>query len=160
MLEFVQYPVRYTNSRMAEDLLLSFPANDLALRDALAQAMAFLRECGLQPGFCGNAELVLAEAMNNIIEHAYAGRGDGQVDLRITFDDGALAVSIEDTGAPMPGGEAPQGRAHDLDCDLEDLPEGGFGWFLIRQLSEDLAFSRIDGRNRLSFRMYPDEVSQ
>ncbi len=159
MLEFVHYPVRVGNPPMAEDLLLTFPANDLAVRDALAQATAFLRDCGLQAGFCGSVELVLAEAMNNIIEHAYAGRQDGQVALHIVLEDGALAISLEDSGEPMPGGQAPRGQAHDLACDLEDLPEGGFGWFLIRQLTEDLVFSRVDGRNRLSFRMYPEETS-
>ena len=33
----------------------------------------------------------------------------------------------------------------------EDLPEGGFGWFLIRTLTLDLEYERDGGFNKLRF---------
>ena len=52
----------------------------------------------------------------------------------------------------MPGGRPPAGRLPDgADCALVDLPEGGFGWHLIRTLTRDLAYVRSGGCNRLSF---------
>ena len=36
---------------------------------------------------------------------------------------------------------------------VEDLPEGGFGWHVIRTLSKDLHYRRENGRNQLSFRL-------
>ena len=36
---------------------------------------------------------------------------------------------------------------------VEELPEGGFGWDLIRQLTTGLAYARVEGRNELTFRM-------
>ena len=33
----------------------------------------------------------------------------------------------------------------------QDLPEGGFGWFLIRSLTRDLTYLREDGYNMLCF---------
>ncbi|WP_348540063.1 hypothetical protein [Ruegeria sp. HKCCE4148] len=32
------------------------------------------------------------------------------------------------------------------------MPEGGFGWFLIHQLTSDIQYERRDGCNRLSLR--------
>ena len=50
---------------------------------------------------------------------------------------------------PSPGGEPPAGQAPDPD----DLPEGGFGWHLIRSLSKDLEYHREGDRNFLTFRL-------
>lgn len=141
---------------MAHDLSLSFPADEMALRDVLAEVTSFLQAHGISADRRGTVELVLAEAVNNVVEHAYADTARGQVDLRVDLCDGALRFSIEDDGAPMPGGAAPEGKQHDLECDLQDLPEGGFGWFLIRELTQNLQFSRHAQRNRLTFTISSD----
>ena len=145
---------------MAKHFSLSFRADEMALREALAQAMHFLKASGFHKDIRATVEIVLAEAINNVIEHAYEGANDGQVDLRIDAQDGALSFIIEDDGTPMPGGIAPRGRVHDLECDLQDLPEGGFGWFLIRELTENLKLHRQGSRNRLSFTMQPAALPQ
>ena len=36
---------------------------------------------------------------------------------------------------------------------IADLPEGGFGWGLIRALSSGLSYRRMSERNRLAFRI-------
>ena len=66
--------------------------------------------------------------------------------------DGGLHCTVSDTGAPMPGLCLPEGQFQPLK-DLADLPEGGFGWFLIRSLTEGLAYQRSKGLNRLSFQL-------
>ena len=53
----------------------------------------------------------------------------------------------------MPDGGPPKGHPAELGVDMQDLPEGGFGWFLIRTLTTDLRYRREAGRNRLSFQM-------
>lgn len=95
------------------------------------------------------ARTILAEVLNNIVEHAYAGQpGDIGISFRLSGD--ALAFTVTDRGGGLPGGVLPQG---DLPAErgIEDLPEGGFGWYLIRLLAEDLVYLRIGGENRLSF---------
>jgi serine/threonine-protein kinase RsbW len=52
----------------------------------------------------------------------------------------------------MPGLCLPAGKFQPLD-DLADLPEGGFGWYLIRSLTEELSYRRSNGINRLSFQL-------
>ena len=53
----------------------------------------------------------------------------------------------------MPGESIPDPKEPDLDVSTADLPEGGFGWGLIRTLSSGLSYRRMSERNRLAFRI-------
>ncbi len=102
----------------------------------------------------GAVEIVLAEVLNNITEHAYAAH-PGKIELWITSHVTFLFVRVVDSGLSMPGGEMP-GGALSLATEIQDLPEGGFGWFLIRTLTHELAYLREGDRNTLSFCMDVD----
>ncbi|MFV2033705.1 MAG: ATP-binding protein [Halocynthiibacter sp.] len=135
------------------ELRLIFPSDPFAVRRALESVLSGLRPLNLSPDDCGTVELVLAEVMNNVVKHAYADKREGVIELRISTEEGGLRCVVLDDGFEMPEGNPPIGRAQDLDCATEDLPESGFGWFLIRALAKDLRYHRADGRNRLSFRL-------
>ena len=62
-------------------------------------------------------------------------------------------MTILDQGLPMPDGQAPVGMAKNLDVDIMDMPEGGFGWFLIQNLAKDVRYGRINDQNRLALRL-------
>jgi len=134
-----------------------FPANDLAVRKTLADTIKALRFLDFSSEEYGTIELVLAEAMNNIIEHAYADDPDGMVELEITPSDSGLKCILSDDGQPMPDGNIPIGNLPSKNVGptsvVNDLPEGGFGWFLIRDLARDLQHTRQGGKNILTFRI-------
>lgn len=134
-------------------LHLLFPGDAASVRRALKTAMDVFRDMAPGGALTGLVEIVLAEALNNIVEHAYGDHGRGLVDLEVEHRTSALVFRILDEGLPMPGGDAPSAKAQDLDVAVEDLPEGGFGWFLIRELTEDLSYRRVGDRNELTFRM-------
>jgi len=99
-------------------------------------------------------ELVLAEVLNNIVEHAYGDSGEGRIDMSVSVHDSCIHCTVIDQGAPMPGGALPPGCRHDPTAlALQDLPEGSFGWSLIRDLTTGLDYRRSRGTNRLSFRI-------
>jgi serine/threonine-protein kinase RsbW len=114
----------------------------------------------LSPDHRTTAEVVLAEVLNNIVEHAYADRA-GSISVAIRQTGAGLNCLVTDEGNPMPGGQLPAGNhpaqrdgMPDLqlgDLQLDDLPEGGFGWYLIRRLTRDLEYSRNGQQNWLSF---------
>lgn len=136
------------------DLHLELDSSPLAVRGALAQMTRYLqRRC---PGAgLGAAETVLAEALNNIVEHAYAG-GRGRIRLCLRIRGNDIHCCIADQGHPMPGGTPPRGELAPLPPDAP-LPEGGFGWHLIRALSQDIAYQHESGRNCLSFRVSAEQ---
>ena len=121
------------------------------VRSALVALKDRLRDVQASDDSIATVELALAEALNNVVEHAYAERDDGWIALRVDQTAQGLFCEIQDQGKPMPDGKAPVGRLGDLGNSLEEMPEGGFGWFLIRELARDLQYARIEGRNHLSF---------
>ncbi|MCR9124827.1 MAG: ATP-binding protein [Rhodobacteraceae bacterium] len=102
---------------------------------------------------CIALEIAVSEALNNIVEHAYAGRPPGVISISLLHTAPDLVVDILDGGAAFPGGVLPEGRPVDVSGAHETLPEGGFGWHLIRSLTAHLEYTRTDNRNhlRLSF---------
>lgn len=122
------------------------PSDPLAVRQGLKALFESLLLRQLDEANRGKAEIVLAEALNNIVEHAYAD-GKGEIELTICLNRQGLKCRIVDHGAPMPDGALPSGTLTSPD----DLPEGGFGWHLIRTLSEDLRYARVAGQNQLTF---------
>lgn len=143
----VENRVSYDGQRA--DLVI--PGNALAVRNGLRALLDSLLLRGLQPEERGTAEIVLAEALNNIVEHAYAGR-DGEIEISLQVSQNALVCRISDNGRPMPDNALPAGTLANH-SDSDDLPEGGFGWHLIRTLSKELDYRRENGRNHLCFRL-------
>lgn len=101
----------------------------------------------------GDLALVLAEVLNNVVEHAHAGRTDGGISVEVFLRPCCVRCLIRDDGAAMPGLQLPLGLLPNSDTALEDLPEGGFGWFLIHNMTADLSYCREDGENRLQFHL-------
>jgi serine/threonine-protein kinase RsbW len=128
---------------------LCFPATFPSVREALGALMAGPVLATVPEDTRGTAEIVLAEAMNNIVEHAYVG-ASGEITLTLWQAGGEVACRITDRGLSMPDETLPAG-ALALDETPSDLPEGGFGWFLIRSLSRDLRYARYGTLNELTF---------
>ena len=143
-------PERATLADQPETRLM-FAAEPFAVRAALEGLMGFLRPQDLDIDARGRVEIVLAEVLNNVCEHAFENY-PRRVELRMRFEPRHLAFTVIDDGEPMPGRRLPPGEI-DPERFVELLPEGGFGWFIIRSESEDLSYRRERGRNRLSFRL-------
>lgn len=135
----------------APSLTLVFQADPLSVRQALEGMLTCPPLSCLADEDRGMAELVLAEVLNNVAEHAY-GEAGGKVEVRLRRQPDGLHSLILDDGREMPGGQLPEGRLPAGEgVALEDLPEGGFGWHLIWSLCSELTYARVDGQNQLSF---------
>ncbi|MDA7423575.1 ATP-binding protein [Thalassococcus lentus] len=96
-------------------------------------------------------EIVLAEAINNVVEHAYMEHAGHPVALKLVFSPVLLTAEMTDWGLPMPNLTLPEGAAPEIGETAEDQPEGGFGWHLIKALTEQLEYKRQDSTNKLLF---------
>lgn len=124
----------------------TLPSDPQAIRASLKNLFSLNLMGCLSQESLGTVQIVLAEALNNVVEHAYADF-HGKIEVWVTLRDSFLFIRILDDGLPMPGGVLPGGRLTRSD----DLPEGGFGWYMIRTLSHDLTYQRDGRRNLLSF---------
>lgn len=127
-----------------------------AVREALIALRTELEPLNLSKEDRGRIETVLAEIMNNIAEHAYPLQNDGAIVMNLNQGTTGFFCEILDDGIPMPNKVLPAGNPADIDCSLEDLPEGGFGWFLIRSMTENLQYLRVENHNQLKFHLPTD----
>ena len=98
--------------------------------------------------------LVVAEMLNNIVEHAYPDpHPPGPIHIACHHAPDGLHLAVSDEGLPMPDLQVPLGLPQEIDRPVCDLPEGGFGWFLIGGLAHNIVYRRDRGRNVLSFRL-------
>ncbi|MCT8158463.1 ATP-binding protein [Pseudoruegeria sp. SHC-113] len=133
-------------------ITLRIPGDPHSVRAALDRIDEALRGVTQDPAIWDQAQIVLAEVMNNVVEHAYAAL-NGSIEVQIAPKGEAISFLVTDEGAPMPAGALPTGHAVEEDTALDDLPEGGFGWLLIRQIAQDLSYQRVGPRNELRFRL-------
>lgn len=121
------------------------------MRSGLASIISGLKEIGLSSDEVGTAEVVLAEVLNNVVEHAYGIEQSGNIKVGCATTESGVHFSVTDEGHPMPNGKTPLGICADINVPLDDMPEGGFGWFLIESLANDVEYKRLKNRNTLSF---------
>lgn len=126
-----------------------FNATELDAREALCSIVPSLRDLGVAEEQVGGVEIALSEAVNNIVEHAYHGLEPGEIRVLAEFEAERLRLRISDHGHPLPDGKLPEGKPADISGPVSDLPEGGFGWFMIRTLARDICYVRQNGQNHL-----------
>lgn len=136
------------------EISISVTSGPFAVREVLDKLLIALRPLALSEDDTGSLKLVMAEALNNIVEHAYPeGTEDGPIHVHCNPVDDALKMTVLDRGQAMPNKTTPSGAAADVNVGFDDLPEGGFGWFLIKGLSRDVKYTRVGGENRLTFQL-------
>ncbi len=93
-----------------------------------------------------NCSIALTEALNNIVEHGFANLDSGEIRIALTVGVTTIRAVLTDDGRAMPGFQLPEGAAPDP----IDLPEGGFGWFMIKSLSRSQTYERCGEMNVLT----------
>ena len=105
----------------------------------------FVREVAIAAGFSnvalGDIELAVVEACANVIKHAYrkAPKNTARIDLSVTYDWGALTLTITDWGEPFVPPASPL-PAPDVAGMVKDKKWGGMGLFFIQQLMDEVAW--------------------
>ena len=122
-------------------------ANDIS---EISKLNEFVEEIGnefsLTPDVVFNVNLVLEEAIVNVINYAYPKEKHESIYLSAQLHEGSIVFVLTDTGMQFDPTKAPEA---DITLSLEDRPIGGLGIFLIRQIMNEVSYERIDGKNVL-----------
>ena len=80
------YRTRRPTQIMVDTIRVECIATQGAVRDLLIDLRAWLRAANMSEVNCGTVEIALAEALNNVVEHAYPADlpGDIALDLALT----------------------------------------------------------------------------
>ena len=133
---------------------LSLGGTAHAVRNALATSRAHLSTVIFDHSALDQIELVMAETLNNIVEHALAGHSGGNpISVSCTIKGDTLSLVFQDSGAPFFGRNLHRPTVEGAPTDLGSLPEGGFGWRLIHSLTHSVSYRRSDRLNKLTIIM-------
>lgn len=124
-------------------------ANVGGAQTAIRATLNRLAGAGISHEIRENVQIVLTEIVNNVVEHAYQGASAGPIGIEYRISIAALHITVTDRGRGFPGGVLPDNGEIDLTCPRASLPEGGFGWPLIRRLTSHIIYVRNRGQNRL-----------
>ncbi len=113
----------------------------------LSAKMEMLGELWELPGaLTMNLNLVLEEAISNIIFYAFSSDDEQKIDVIIDYESDNLSIRITDTGKPFdPTSQIPP----DITLPTEERNIGGLGIFLINKLMDSVSYSRDDDMNIL-----------
>ncbi len=114
-----------------------------AIREFAAEAA---RVAGLDDKALYNLQLVVDEAASNIIEHAYQGIQDGQIEISLDVSKTAITIVMRDHGKRF---DPDQAIEPDVNASLEERDEGGLGLFFMRQLMDQVRFEWLPGQGNL-----------
>jgi anti-sigma regulatory factor (Ser/Thr protein kinase) len=125
------------------DLTITARPENLSLaRLALAGVAA---SAAVPAEIVADLKLAVTEACTNVIQHAYAGTGEGEIMVRYVLADGILAVEVEDVGVGFdPERPSPSRNGHG--------PGQGLGLLIIRELSDELTVTSGETGSCLRFR--------
>ncbi len=122
-------------------------ANDLAGLAQLADHVEGFGAAQRLPENVVNAlNVVVDEAVSNVINHGYDAGVRGEIAVRLRLAAGGVLLEVEDDGRPFDPLQVPP---PDLSLPLERRPIGGLGIHLIRNLMDEVTYARIGGRNVL-----------
>jgi len=107
---------------------------------------AFAAEHRLPAKVLQAADLVLEEHVTNVLQYAYADTSLHEIRVRLSCDEGALHVEVEDDGRAFNPLEAPP---VDTSIPMEERPIGGLGIHLMRRFMDGLDYRREGTRNIL-----------
>ena len=94
-----------------------------------------------------NLNLVLEEAVSNVILYAYPEGETQEISLSVNLTDNNLVFLLTDSGKEFDPTQAPEA---DVTLSAEERQIGGLGIFLIRQIMNTVEYQRIDGKNVLT----------
>lgn len=97
-----------------------------------------------------HVQLAMVEAINNVIKHAYGDQSGHDVTIDISVDADKLVFVLTDTGKSMPPFAITPSLEFDPD-DLDAVPEGGMGLFIIHSVMDKVDYQACDGRNVQTF---------
>lgn len=123
-------------------------ANDIS---ELSKLHAFIEGVGedflLTPDVVFNLDLVIEEAVVNIINYAYPKEEHQYIYLSAHVHEGSIVFVLTDTGKEFDPTLAPKA---DITLSADEREIGGLGIFLIRQIMNEVRYQRIEGKNVLT----------
>jgi serine/threonine-protein kinase RsbW len=140
----------------------AFPTELKSVHDIQDFVRENLPESHRDPAKIMNIELIIEEIVLNIVNYAFpekpaessessksdkSVKKDGVIDVEVGTDGQALVLIIRDNGIAF---NLLETSDPDINAEIDDREIGGLGIFFVKQLSDDVKYSRKNGKNIIS----------
>jgi anti-sigma regulatory factor (Ser/Thr protein kinase) len=119
--------------------------------DEINRLHTFIEEVGetfeLPMKVVQNLDLVLEEAVTNVIMYAYPQEQNEHIYLTAKKQDDRLVFVLTDSGIAFDPTQTPDA---DITLSADERQIGGLGIFLIRKIMNEVKYERIDDKNVLT----------
>jgi serine/threonine-protein kinase RsbW len=115
----------------------SFPGDFSSLEKISDFITEQAERCGLDERATYAVQLAVDEACSNIIEHAYGGEGQGEIDCSCNILEDGLEIVLKDKGKSFNPDDIQEIQ---VGVPLEELGNRGAGIFLINKLMDEVHF--------------------
>ncbi len=116
----------------------------------LTRVAAYLEELGgdwdLPMTLVFSLNLVLEEALTNIISYGYDDKGNHEIEIRFVKTGGEITMTIIDDGHEY---DPTRQADPDVTLSVEERQIGGLGIFLIKKIMNKVEYQRINNKNNL-----------
>ena len=122
--------------------------NQIGELPSLAEKIEELAEkWGLSLKLAMNINLVIEEALTNIIFYAFTDEDQHKIKISLSLTNNRLMIQITDGGIPF---NPLAQQQPDITLPAEERPVGGLGIFLISQIMDEMHYSRQNNLNILT----------
>ena len=126
-------------------LLIPMSADIAGLEIARQQARQFLLNNAVDEHALAAVELVLEEAVTNVVRYGYDHPVGHIIEIDLQVDLDEVQILIVDDGRPF---DPLDSGGLLLPDSLEDAQVGGLGLLMIRNTANTMSYERRDGQNR------------
>jgi serine/threonine-protein kinase RsbW len=117
-----------------------------ALAPAAERVRVFLLRHGVDRTALFAVEMAIEEIATNAIKYAFRSYSGGEITIEAAAMPGRAELIIEDNGDAFDPTTAPDPEVNRA---LEDMPIGGLGIHLVRELTDGFEYHRVDDRNKI-----------
>ena len=122
--------------------------NQIEQLSSLAEKIEELAEkWELSQALAMNINLVIEEALSNIIFYAFTDTGIHEIRISVSLTNKRFTIKITDDGIPF---NPLLQQLPDINLPAEERPVGGLGIFLISQIMDEMNYSRQKNQNILT----------
>lgn len=137
---------------MRKQLIIKNEINEISRLQLFVENIG--EECGFSKTLTFNLNLVLEEAVSNIILYAYPKQMGKEISIMADKNDNILVFTLTDTGKEFDPTEVPD---VDISLSAEERSIGGLGIFLIKNIMNEVEYQRVEGRNVFTLKKILDE---
>lgn len=126
------------NPKINKELVVKSTTENLSsIRTFIEQAAA---DAGVSTENTGKMILAVDEACTNIIKHAYKYSSEGNIILKVNFDNKKMSIKIIDEGGHFNPDLVPAPNIEKLQHQRKG---GGLGMFLMKKLMDEVSYTHL-----------------